>query len=650
MMNEKTGTDQFVRRMLEDIRSVHGIQYWENGAGPKPLRDALKGASKTESGSGAGKPEFVFESNGFLIIIEDKFDVSKAMKEDGGTIDITWPARADYAVNGAVHYAQAIIAKSPHYTRAFAIGVAGDEQHNRIIPVFVDGTEVRSLDDLDSLDVFAPTEVEEFHRVQVLGDLPREEREVQEIRKVAEDLHEAMRNYGSLEGERKATAVSAILLALRSDGFDLKDLKGSQSEGMTDGWKIYRAAESYLREADFDRHQKVGALLDQFVFLREHPALNRTHPSLSDKRTARTPIRHFAEKLGEEVVTQIESSAFDVLGNFYGEFVKYGGSDGNALGIVLTPHHITTLMSDLIAINKDDYVLDPAAGTAAFLIAAMARMFDAAGTDEVARDSIRNHRLHGIELQDKLFAIGTTNMILRGDGKSNFRRDNFFDVDLDDLRGKHGFTKALINPPYSQSKNKETRALSELSFIYRTLQALNTGGRLAAIVPQSAMVAKTKEDRALKASILKHHTLDAVITMNPETFYGVGVKPVVALFTAGVPHPAQRLVRFVDFQRDGFVVRKHVGLVGDGTQNDRKRHLLAVLAGDADDGTDFVVRSVVTATDEWQHSYFYFDDNPPSMEVLRETAAAYVSWAVDAQLQGNAHLVSTGDEPEVQDD
>lgn len=650
MTNEKTGTDQYVRRMLEDIRSAHGIQYWENGAGPKPLRDALKGASKTKTGRGVGKPEFVFESNGFLIIIEDKFDVSKAVKVDDGEIDTEWPARADFAVNGAVHYAQAIISESPHYTRAFAIGVAGDEQHNRIIPVFVDGKEVRSLDDLDSLDVFAPTEVEEFHRVQVLGDLPREEREVQEIRKVAADLHEAMRNYGSLEGERKATAVSAILLALRSDGFDLSDLKGSQSEGMTDGWKVYRAAESYLREADFDRHQKIGALLDQFAFLREHPALNRTHPNLSDKKTARTPIRHFAEKLNEEVLTQIESSAFDVLGNFYGEFVKYGGSDGNALGIVLTPHHVTTLMSDLIAINKDDYVLDPAAGTAAFLIAAMARMFDGAGTDSVARASIRKERLHGIELQDKLFAIGTTNMILRGDGKANFRRDNFFDVDLKDLRGKHGFTKALINPPYAQSKNKETRALSELSFIHRTLQALNAGGRLAAIVPQSAMVAKTKEDRDLKAAILKHHTLDAVITMNPDTFYGVGVKTVVALFTAGVAHPAEKLVRFVDFQRDGFVVRKHVGLVGDGTQNDRKRHLLAVLAGDADDGTDFVVHSVVTATDEWQHSYFYFDDNPPSMEVLRETAAAYVSWAVDAQLQGNAHLVSPGDEPEAEDD
>ena len=650
MTNEKTSTDQYVRRMLEDICAEHGTEYWEGGAGPKPLKDALKGASKTKSGQGVGKPEFVFESKGFLVVIEDKFDIRKTAQTVDGVLDLDWPARADYAVNGAVHYARAIVERSPHYTRAFAIGVAGSEHHNRISPVFVTPDEVRLLDDLDSLDVFAPSEIEEFYRVQVAGELPREEREVQEIRKVAADLHEAMRNYGSLEGERKATAVSAILLALRSDGFEISRLDGAQTGEETDGWKVTRAAEAYLRSASFDRQQKIGALLDQFSFMREHPVLNRPHPNLGSAANPKTPIRYFAEKLNEEVLSSIETSAFDVLGNFYGEFVKYGGSDGNALGIVLTPHHITTLMVDLIAVNKDDYVLDPAAGTASFLIAAMARMLEGAGNDEAARESIKKEQLHGIELQDKLFAIGTTNMILRGDGKSNFRRDNCFDVDLAELRGPHGFTKALINPPYSQSKNKETRGLSELSFIFRTLEALNAGGRLAAIVPQSAMVAKTKEDRNLKAQILASHSLDAVITMNQDTFYGVGVKVVIALFTAGIAHPEAKMVRFVNFERDGFVVRKHVGLVGDGTQHDRRRHLLAVLAGDADDGTDFVVRSTITSTDEWQHSYFYFDDTPPSSDALMSVAAEYVTWAVSARLSGASQLVTLSENAESSDD
>lgn len=47
----------------------------------------------------------------------------------------------------------------------------------------------------------------------------------------------------------------------------------------------------------------------------------------------------------------------------------------------------------------------------------MHRMFKDAGDNDAVKEEIRRTRLHGIELQDKLFAIGTTNMILRGDGK-----------------------------------------------------------------------------------------------------------------------------------------------------------------------------------------------------------------------------------------
>lgn len=57
--------------------------------------------------------------------------------------------------------------------------------------------------------------IEEFYRVSVLGELPKEERELIEVNKIAADLHEDLRNYGSLEGEKKASVVSAILLAFR---------------------------------------------------------------------------------------------------------------------------------------------------------------------------------------------------------------------------------------------------------------------------------------------------------------------------------------------------------------------------------------------------------------------------------------------------
>lgn len=266
---------------------------------------------------------------------------------------------------------------------------------------------------------------------------------------------------------------------------------------------------------------------------------------------------------------------------------------------------------------------------------------------------IRKNRLHGIELQDKLFAIGTTNMILRGDGKANFRRDSIFEAPLHEMRGDkqdtggwkpgHGFTKVLLNPPYGQAKEKATRDLSELAFIERALEFLNPGGRLATIVPQSTMVGKTKDDKGRKVAILKKHTLDAVITLSGDTFSnsGVGVHPVIALFTAGRPHPSDAKVKFINFQNDGYKVQMHRGLTDDGTATSRRKHLLEVLRGGAVDDTQFIVRSEVSAQDEWCHSYFYFNDQPPSCSDFKTAVADYLTWQVSMYAKGRGEVAIT---------
>lgn len=643
--------------MRDMLRDVGFPRPWEQSCADAPtyIYQALEGASKSV-GSGRGKPEFVIESGEFLVVIEDKakYEDSVAFDEEGH-IDVGPAARVKYALNGAVHYANVFASKTGK--KVFAIGVAGSESHYQMKVAFVSrNSEPLLLDDLETLTTFDESNIEEYYRVAVRGELPQEERDVRGIRKVAAVLHEGMRNYASLENENKATLVSAILLALKYRPELLDDLVGDQRNGYKDGEKVYNAAKEFLESADADLgpKQKIGIMLDRFSFIKRHVLLNQRNKDLGV-----TPLRHFTEILDHdvfEVVSNPSYTAFDVLGNFYGEFVKYGGSDGNSLGIVLTPHHITDLMSELIDVNSDDVVLDPTAGSGAFLIAAMRRMFDDTieryGQNEAVLadklDEVKRFRLHGVELQDKLFAVGTTNMILRGDGKANFQRHNFFDVTREDFfpynperPGKlEGFTKVLMNPPYSQSKDKTTRHLSELSFIHQALSHLETRGRLAAIVPLSAMVGKTKEDKVLKARIMKDHTLDAVLTMNPDTFHGVGTHVAIALFTAGVPHLSTKKTAFVDFKDDGYKIRMHVGFVDDGRAADRRKHLLEVIRDGVPDDTHFVVRSEVTADDEWQHSYFYFNDQPPTPEGFYSTVADYLTWQVDMHTRGLGGLIT----------
>lgn len=651
MANEKA-TDQLVRDMLREI----GVERpWEQDGGPQWKRDALKGGSKSAAAASEGKPEFVFVSDGFVVIIEDKKDVARTRYLVDGDPTTEYPSRAEYALNGALHYAKTMLRNGIPYNKGiFAVGVGGGEIHHEIAVSYLAPGIVKHLDDLDNLDVFSEQEIGEYYSVQVRGRRPRAEVQLDDVRAAAERLHEGMRNYGSVENDRKAPLVSAILLALQNPYFDLDQLK-SISPGnnfqVWDGRIIYDAAEQYMKNEAFMPQAKVGTLLDQFAFIKNAPQLNRSHRDLGE-----SPLKWMTRILENDVfhvVTDPSMTAFDVLGNFYHEFISYGGGDGSGLGIVLTPEHVTTLMAELIDVNATDYVLDPTAGTASFLIAAMQRMFADAGNNNALREDIRKNRLYGIELQDKLFAIGTTNMILRGDGKANFRRDSIFEAPLSELRGDlrqpdgswamgHGFTKVLLNPPYSQAKDKNTRNLSELAFIERALEFLNPGGKLAAIVPQSAMVGKTKEDKARKRYILEHNTLETVITMNPMTFTNSGHTPhtVIVIFTAGRKHPADHKVRFVNFEKDGWVVAPHRGLVDDGTVASRRKHLIEVLRGDAQDDTSFIVRSEVTAQDEWQHSYFYFNDVPPTYEDFLATVADYVTWQVDMHTHGLGDLIT----------
>lgn len=626
--NEKSGIDEY---MNDEIKSL-GVKYYRESSGNIEVQNALKTASKRLNGN-VGKPEFTFFSNDFFVVVEDKNDINLHIYSNDDNVTLDNPEIVPkYAVNGAIHYARHIIKNTDIIDKAFAIGASGNGHSNKISIYYVDEKEYKFISDINNLNDLKEENIEEFYLVSVLGELPKEERELKEVNKIAVDLHEDLRNYGSLEGEKKASVVSAILLALENEDviFNVDKLQGLQGEGVKDGEILFDAIDKYLRNKSLMPHAKIGELKDNFIFIQNDLTLNRIREDLG-----MTPLKYFTIKLNEKLKKNIKHSDMDILGNFYGEFVKYGGSDGNSLGIVLTPRHITNLMCELIDINENDYVLDPCCGSGGFLIAAMNKMLNQT-TDESKQAHIKQKQLHGIELQQKLFTIATTNMILRGDGKSNLKRDDIFHVEKDFYTDK--ITKALINPPYSQAKTKNLSHLSEISFINETLSLMKSGAKLAAIVPQSTMIGKTKNDKNYKREILDNNSLETVITLNKDTFYGVGVNPCIAIFNAGIPQDDKKRVNFVNFSDDGYVVRKHVGLVGDGTEKSKKEYLLNVLNDYEDADTNFLVKAPITWEDEWLHSFFYYNEEIPTEEDFEKTIADYLSFEFDMKLHGRGYL------------
>ena len=448
-----------------------------------------------------------------------------------------------------------------------------------------------------------------------------------------------MRNYGNLEDKNKPLIVSGILLALSEiehKNFDISDLIGDKIR--TDGSKIYKAIEDNLKRANVSPEVKRDKLLNQFNIIKDNNKINEKNSNLG-----KTPLRYFTEVLYNSIFTNIKysSSTEDYIGRFYGEFMSYSGGDGQSLGIILTPRHITDLFCELLDVKPTDKVLDPCCGTAGFLIAAMHQMLSKT-EDENEQLDIRKNRLFGIELQDYMFTIATTNMILRGDGKSNLENQDFLAQNPSKIQLK-GCTVGMMNPPYSQG-SKQNPELYEINFVNHLLESLVEGARVAVIVPQSTFTGKTKDEQNLKTKILSKHTLEGVITLNKNTFYGVGTNPCIGIFTVGIPHSKSKKAKFINFENDGYIVSKHVGLIEDGSAKDKRQHLLDVWNDEMEAPTKFCVSTTVEATDEWLHSFYYFNDEIPSDEDFEKTIADYLTFEVNMITHGHGYLFGIDEE------
>ncbi|WP_244629160.1 HsdM family class I SAM-dependent methyltransferase [Clavibacter capsici] len=214
---------------------------------------------------------------------------------------------------------------------------------------------------------------------------------------------------------------------------------------------------------------------------------------------------------------------------------------------------MTELFGLIANVSKEDKVLDICAGTGGFLISSMVQMVKTATTEAEVLD-IKQNRLIGVEQNPSMYALGASNMILRGDGKANLYQGSCFDTAIAKGVKEHKANIGMVNPPYAKSKED----LHELRFVEQMLDSLEKGGTGIAIVPVSCATGSS----VLKKNLLKKHTLEAVMSMPPELFYPVGVITCIMVFTSGVPHAkSDRKTWFGYWRDDNFSKVKNLGRV-----------------------------------------------------------------------------------------
>lgn len=650
-MNERM-TDLWVYDLLQDAKIADKLEPEKSSI--KELQNALSVASKKGTGK-VGKPEYIGVVKDFVIVIENKKDLDKHEKRDNNKlISQDQEHIKDYAINGALWYAKQIIANQNTYKKVFAIAVSGNSKRHKITPLFVDnGAFTREpLKDIEGFTLFGEKNIDEYYNREVLKQESSRQKTKEEIEKIAKDLHEDLRNYGALDDRNKPLVVAGILLALsemKAQNYTLDYLNNDEIK--TDGLKIYELCESNLKRSQLTPQTKLDKVLSQFSVIKDTKKINESC-QITDKKglkIACTPLKHYAKFIKENIFDSVDniSNSYDYLGMFYSEFMRFSGGDAQGLGIVLTPNHITELFCDLIDLKPNDRVLDPCCGTAGFLITAMDYMLLQA-KNEREKQEIKKNQLFGFELQTFMFACATANMVLRGDGKSNLCDEDFLKQNPLSLQVDFRANVGLMNPPYSQGKIDKN--LTEIAFTEHLLNSVLKEGRVVVIVPQSAMTGKSKEEKAIKANILKNHTLEGVITLNKNTFYGVGTNPCIAVFTAGIPHSKEKLVKFINFEDDGYEVQKHRGLVETIHAKDKKAHLLKVWKDELEASTKFCVQTSIEAEDEWLHSFYYFNDEIPTHEEFEKTMADYLTFEFNMITHGRGYLFGLEDKDRNQEE
>lgn len=624
-------------------------------------------------GSGANRPDAKLllrdkQLNYYPILIEYKGYKDKLVKLDAqGLVDNKKAKKNEpnfkhinsYAVNGAVHYANAILHHTG-YTDIISIGVTGyrdgrGELQYEIGVYYVSkgnlgvGQEVGKYEDLSFL------KAENFdsfiERVNKLSLTPEElqrlkEQREQEINtsltKLNNDIYQTEKGLG--ENDRVYLVAASIIATLGVPGkvapLEKADLKSSSEEGNTDGEIIMRKIKAFLGEKAIptEKRELIVRTLQNTL----------TTENINKVENGESQLKRVFCKIVDDLGIYYKIGlTTDFTGKLFNEMYSWLGFTQDKLNdVVLTPSYVAQLLVRLVRVNKDSYVWDFATGSAGLLVAAMNEMLnDARATitspDELAHKEalIKAEQLLGLELLSSVYMLAILNMILMGDGSSNILNKN----SLTDFDGKYSFGKNnthfpadafVLNPPYSADGNG-------MNFVERALSMMSKG-YAAVIIQNSAGSGKARE---INKRILQRNTLVASIKMPIDLFLGKSsVQTNIYVFKVAEKHNPKHIVKFIDFSNDGYTrtnrKKASINLRDTDRAKERYEELVNLVLYGKQYLNIFTEKEYYEAPIDPQNGADWNKSAPvdtrPTLNDFKRTVAEYLAWEVSNLLKGQS--------------
>lgn len=265
---------------------------------------------------------------------------------------------------------------------------------------------------------------------------------------------------------------------------------------------------------------------------------------------------------GIDELLQISSSEKkDRLGDLY-EYLLSKISTAGTNGQFRTPRHIIEMIVQLMKPTPEDFICDPAAGSAGFLVAASEYLRENHNDlfyNKKLKNHFNNEMFTGYEMDSTMLRIGAMNMMLHGvDNPKITYKDSLSEQNKDTEK----YTLILANPPFKGSLDYEAVSndllkitktkKTELLFLSLFLRMLKKGGRCASIVPDGVLFGGSNAHKSIRKEIVENQKLEAVISMPSGVFKPyAGVSTAVLIFTKTDAGGTEN-VWFYDMKADGF--------------------------------------------------------------------------------------------------
>jgi type I restriction enzyme M protein len=270
----------------------------------------------------------------------------------------------------------------------------------------------------------------------------------------------------------------------------------------------------------------------------------------------------------EKIITSIDNLQLenteknkDAKGDLY-EYLLSKVATAGTNGQFRTPRHIIKMMVELMKPTPKDLIIDPAAGSAGFLVAAgeyLEEHHREIKTNKELHKHYNNDMFYGNDMDRTMLRIGAMNMMLHGVENSKIAyRDSLSEQNKDADK----YTLILTNPPFKGSLDYDSVSAdllkltktkkTELLFLALFIRTLKKGGRCTSIVPDGVLFGSSKAHQSIRKEIIENHQLHAIISMPSGVFKPyAGVSTAIIIFTKTGAGGTDK-VWFYDMKADGY--------------------------------------------------------------------------------------------------